>query len=88
MGVLCRTHVPMDLSPETRKERQAIFNKEIDAICKKYLEMGFEFKRGFIFPESHDIRDNIRTLSEFPKELKIPIEMQKEMAIAWMKLFA
>jgi len=85
--VLFSTNVPMDLSKEEREKRQSAFNHEVDLICKKYLELGFEFKRGFVFPETHDVHSNIRTLHKFPKELNIPEAMQKELAFAWGKLF-
>lgn len=86
MKTLFSTNVP-DLTKEEAAKRQSIFNMERDRICEKYLALGHEFKRGFVFPESHNTTDNIRTLHEFPAELNLPQEMQKELAKAWGKLF-
>jgi hypothetical protein len=91
MVILASVIVPHHLSNEIEilNTRQSNFTKEVDEICIKYLNLGNSFNRDFNFNERlapHDTTNRI--LYEFPKELNIPEDMQKELAEAWVKLFA
>lgn len=84
---LATVNVSHELSKEIQDARQAIFDNEIEGICKKYLENGYSPKRGFVFNESSEMNGRQRTLHHFSEHMNIPLEMQEELAIAWIKLF-
>ncbi len=75
------------LSKEVRDERNNIFDKEMFDIAEKYSKMGYQFDRKIDLPVHHNMGDESVLMFEFPEDLNIPMDMQKEIAKSWSKLW-
>jgi hypothetical protein len=90
MKILATVQVPINMSVEEQNRRQSIFDKSVDELCKKYISLGYDIKRGFVFNENIDPYTSLpkqRNLWSFDKSDNLPDEMQKELAILWVALF-
>ncbi len=87
MKELAFVNVPQNLTEAESTVRKNEFEVELRSICKKYQDNGIDYLPGFIFNEQAHMNGADRYLLEFDEKWKIPVEMQIELADAWVKLF-